>query len=221
MPGRPTASTCAGSSSTAPAAQPTTGSCSRGGASLNIEDSVIRNFAAGMGGNGNGIIVDTNASALFVSNTVIADNDNSALSIVSGSVSVTVVLSNVSVVRNGLNVSSPISLYTNGTGSITVTIVDSAIANNSQPAVLAESMAAGVGALNVLVKNCTISNNITGIQTFKGGAGVPTIRVSGSTITGNGNGLVSGGGAQLLSYGDNNLDGNGTDGAFTGTIPRK
>jgi hypothetical protein len=46
--------------------------------------------------------------------------------------------------------------------------------------------------------------------------------VSNSTIVDNSlTGVESSGGGQLLSRGNNTLFGNGTDGAFTGTIPAK
>jgi hypothetical protein len=46
--------------------------------------------------------------------------------------------------------------------------------------------------------------------------------VSDTTITGNGTGLAFGGGALVNTYGNNRLDGNGADGAFTAPpIPPK
>jgi len=50
-----------------------------------------------------------------------------------------------------------------------------------------------------------------------------TVRVANSTITGNSTGLLIVGGASVLSYGSNRLDGNPTvgaanNGAFTGAI---
>lgn len=42
-----------------------------------------------------------------------------------------------------------------------------------------------------------------------------------SLIAGNGTGVAAGSGARILSYGDNRLDGNATDGSFTGTATRK
>jgi hypothetical protein len=57
-----------------------------------------------------------------------------------------------------------------------------------------------------MVRNCAIVNNgADGLQTFATGA---TIRVTRSTITANATGWVNSGGGVVLSYGDNNIDGN-------------
>jgi hypothetical protein len=56
-----------------------------------------------------------------------------------------------------------------------------------------------------MVRNSTIANNVlNGLQAVDGGA---TVRVTRSTITGNGIGWndISG---VVVSYGDNNIDGN-------------
>jgi len=45
-----------------------------------------------------------------------------------------------------------------------------------------------------------------------------TVRITQSTITGNGTGWQATNGGQLLTYGNNNVDGNTTNGAATTTI---
>lgn len=52
------------------------------------------------------------------------------------------------------------------------------------------------------------------------GAGA-TVRVSNSTITENDFGLFAGAGASLLSRGNNTVEGNTTDGGFTGVFAAK
>jgi hypothetical protein len=45
-----------------------------------------------------------------------------------------------------------------------------------------------------------------------------TVRVEGSTVTGNGTGLAASGGGALLSLGGNAVQANGAKGAFTGSL---
>jgi hypothetical protein len=47
------------------------------------------------------------------------------------------------------------------------------------------------------------------------------VRVDGSTIAGNGTGLTTSSGGALLSYGNNNVDANGANGSFSGSIAVK
>jgi hypothetical protein len=49
--------------------------------------------------------------------------------------------------------------------------------------------------------------------------GGATVRVNNSSITGNTTGLSLLSGAQILSFGNNRLSGNGSDGAFSNLIP--
>jgi hypothetical protein len=67
-----------------------------------------------------------------------------------------------------------------------------------------------------MVVRSIAANNGTGLRA----SSLATIRVSLSTVTGNSIGLDPSQ-ANLLSYGDNNVDGNGTDGAFTGSLSKK
>jgi hypothetical protein len=173
----------------------TTGIQFNSGGTLNVRDSVIRNF-------GNvGILFQPNSSSmsqLFVSNTLVSDNGNDAINISpAGSGTTSGVLSRVEMennLGNGLFVSS-------STQTINVTITDSVSASNLNGGVNGGS--AGT-AISTMVRNSTIANNTVGLQTSGAGA---IIRVTRSTITRNnvGWGAASG---EILSYGDNNIDGN-------------
>jgi hypothetical protein len=66
------------------------------------------------------------------------------------------------------------------------------------------------------VRNCDISNNVNGLFASNLGG---VIRVGRSTIAGNQTGLETVTGGAIQSYGDNYLDGNGTDGVPTARIP--
>jgi hypothetical protein len=89
-----------------------------------------------------------------------------------------------------------------------VTVADSVSANNgsngSGPGINVNST--GGTQARVMVRNSTIANNaMDGLQASGTGA---TIRVTRSTITGNNTGWANSSSAVVLSYGDNNIDGN-------------
>jgi hypothetical protein len=100
-----------------------------------------------------------------------------------------------------------VSMNKNGTGltvdgfgggiGVNVSVRDSH-ANGNTTGVLVSST---VG-VNVMIQGSTIANNVTGLQTANAGA---TIRVGSSIITGNGTAVN---GAQVLSYVNNQLNGN-------------
>ncbi|HEY2113972.1 MAG TPA: hypothetical protein VGJ51_02715 [Candidatus Angelobacter sp.] len=74
------------------------------------------------------------------------------------------------------------------------------------------------GAIELNLEGCLIQGSYTGIvSSGGGGGGTVIVRVSHSTITDNGLGLSSFS-ASLLSYGNNRLAGNSSDGSFTGLI---
>lgn len=70
-----------------------------------------------------------------------------------------------------------------------------------------------------MVRNCTIGNNAgTGIAASGSAGPTAVVRVTRSTITANGTGLRPLAAGSLTSYGDNNLDGNTTNGSPSSTI---
>jgi hypothetical protein len=173
------------------------------GGSLIVRDSVIRNFYE------DGIFFVPNssgASYIFVSNTLVSGNRGYGIAIFpDGSGTTAGVLNHVELINNGdagLNVGS-------GGQTIKVTVSDSVSAFNVN-----DGIDAGVtgGAVTVVVRNSTVANNgHNGLSAnVPTGAGVATILVTRSTITGNGaagwNIIPPG---VVVSYGDNNIDGNG------------
>ena len=177
------------------------------GASLNIQDSIIRNFAF------DGVVFQpTAASQLNVRQTIIEHFGGLSIAVAiapSGSGSAKVVLDNVAVD------SSLDGVYANGSntsGSIIMTVADSVISNNGSFGI---GGASTNGAIQIMVRNCTISNNNEGIESN----GSPVvIRVTRSTITANIRGVLAGNSGLLISYGDNNIDGNTANGSPTSTI---
>lgn len=55
--------------------------------------------------------------------------------------------------------------------------------------------------------------NVSGATSF--------VRVTGTSVTGNGGGLDVSSGGQILTFGNNRVSGNGIDGTFTGSIPQQ
>ena len=100
--------------------------------------------------------------------------------------------------RAGLVVQTPISTQT-----VNVTVSDSVSAGNGQSGIVASSLN---GRINIMVRNCTIANNrFDGLEADGSSA---TIRVTRSTITGNNLDWFITSPGKVLSYRDNNFDGN-------------
>jgi hypothetical protein len=176
------------------------------GASLNIHDSIIRNFQF------SGILFQPNTSSqLNISQTQIVDLSDVASAILispsAGSPAITAALDHVTLKIGGvgLNVDDELA------GSMNVTIADSIISKFADGIEVASSN----GATNVAVRDCTVINNGTGILST-GSAAI--VRVTRSTITANGTGLNTASSGRLISFGDNSLAGNTTDGAPTSSI---
>jgi hypothetical protein len=177
----------------------TTGIQFNSGSILNVRDSVIRNFTV------NGIDFEPNSSTLsqlYVSNTLVSDNGINGIAIGPfGSGTTNSVLSHVEFENNG----SSGLFATTGTQTMNVTVSDSVSANSGGSGIFANS---GAGTpINIMVRNSTIANNgFDGLQSSGTGT---TIRVTRSTITGNTTGWANFTSGVVLSYGDNNIDGNG------------
>jgi hypothetical protein len=176
----------------------TTGIQFHSGGSLNIRDSVIRNFTQ------DGIAFASTSSSpsqLSVSNTLVSDNSANGINIdPSGSGAVNGALDHVDMASNGADglVASTAS------PTINVTVSDSLSANNGA-GISASSVSAAP--VNIMVRNCTIANNASdGLVATNTGA---RIRVTQSTISGNVTGWLNSSGGVVTSYGDNNIDGNG------------
>ena len=173
----------------------TTGMQFNSGQSLNIQKTTVRGFT------NSGISFAPNGAAkLFVTDTVVTGNGNNGILVASNSSSaVSGLLNRVSASANGVGV------FANG-GAVSLTMTDTVAGNNTY----------GVGATSsaVMVRNSTLSNNSIGVAADQSGV----IRVGQSTITANGTGWTSQNGGQVESYGNNNVNGNTTDGTLTTTL---
>ncbi|MEA2904858.1 MAG: hypothetical protein QOI12_2245 [Alphaproteobacteria bacterium] len=173
------------------------------GASLTIDNCVIRRV-----GN-NGINFLPNApSNLAISNTLVADNGSIGILVFpSGSDVVTAVFNRVEAnnnVNHGIRVDG-----TNSTGIVNATASDSVAARNGDKGFLAYSFPSQAPTTLTLFHSVA-ANNASGIVAFGSGA---TIRAAQSMVTGNTSaGWSAIGGGVVESYGDNYIDGNGTNG---------
>jgi hypothetical protein len=163
------------------------------GQSLNIQKSLVRNFT-----NSGISFAPSAASALFVSDTVVSHNSNNGILVVGGSSAVTGALSRVTASANGVGIFA--------SGSVNLSIADTVVNSNNYGIAASSS--------TVMVRNSTASNNAVGIIADQSA----TVRVGQSTITGNGTGWQATNGGQVLSYGNNNVGGNTTDGTATSTV---
>ena len=165
------------------------------GGILNVRDCVIRNFT------NDGIDFEpSSSSSLLVSNTVISDNGNQGILISdAGSGTTTGVLNHVEMENNRID-----GLIVQSDQTVNITVSDSVSTNNGNVGILNNPI--GTMPSNILVRNSTIANNGgSGLQATNAGA---NLRITRSSITGNGSGWVGSGGGAVLSYGDNNIDGN-------------
>ena len=191
-----------------------------GQGSLHIEDCTIRRFNSA---NSFGVSFQpSGAGRLFISNTTVADNGNGAtgggiLVQPTGSGSVRMAASNIRV-RNNSGVGLSVNTVGN-TGFVVFTVVDSQIFGTTGSGI---SSTAGAEINGMLNGNTISFNSASGIVNT---GALSTLRVGNTTI--NGNSFTSGAGVSVVSgavrtYGDNRLDGNFADGAFTATIiPKK
>jgi hypothetical protein len=168
------------------------------GGSLNVRDSVIRNFTS------HGILFQStiaNPSLLFVSNTLVADNGGYGIDINPLSLGTTnAVIDHVELQNNA---SAGLAAQTAGQ-IVAVVVSESVSANSAGDGIFASST--GGNSVSVTVRNSRIANNaVDGLHALGSGA---TIHVTRSTITGNNTGWAAVSTGTVLSYGDNNIDGN-------------
>ena len=176
------------------------------GASLNIQDCIIRNFHV------HGVGFFPNASSkLSMSNTVVSVNGGDGILVEpTGSATTVGIFDHLEIDNNGGQGLEVNGKFATG-GTAKVTISDSVIVNG---AIGIDSLA-DPGATAVMVQSSTIANNTIGLE-VNGTSG--TLRVSRSTITGNTIGFEAAGGGTLESFGDNALRGNTANGAPTATV---
>jgi len=189
-------------------------------ATVQIRNSKIRGFR-----NGFGIFAQPQLGSLklFIDNVTVSESGGTGNLTTGGigffpatGMSITATIRN-SVVFNNTNTGIRIDTVGTTGNSVSLKIDDSQIDNNGNGILVKTPV--NTGTARVMINNSSVSLN-TGTGIALNGAGAVT-RVSNTGITGNATGVSAGNGAVLSSYGNNQLDGNTNDGAFSGTIPPK
>jgi Right handed beta helix region len=177
------------------------------GASLTVENCVIRH----MTGDGIDFLSSTATSALTVSNTLVADN--SAIGVKFRPTGSGIAVFNRVEVTN--NPTSGIAVFGNDSAAantINATVFESVAANNGD-GFFAETLP-GKAPTSLMISHSVAANNSVGVTVNMTGA---TLRLANSTITGNNShGWFVDNSGLGATYGDNYIDGNGTNmGALT------
>ncbi|MFL6846260.1 MAG: hypothetical protein ACJ8ER_15430 [Allosphingosinicella sp.] len=188
------------------------------GASLNVEDCVIRRF--NVSGSYGISFQPAGAARLYVSNTTVSDNGLAGAATGGGILinptgaagSAQAELVHVRVINNaGL---SGVRVETAGNTSPTQTLTTVRWSEMSgNPIGLSAVMAAGQSQATVLMTDSLVNHNAQ-FGLAAAGTGTATIRVGGTMITGNGTGIFNQGGGAVRSYGTNQTDGNTAPGGF-------
>ena len=191
------------------------------GGSLTVRNSIIRNFRDATSGIGIAFTPSTTAK-LLVDNVTISGNGNG-------------------------NAGGGILVQPTGSGNARATIDNSRIFNNSGVAVSASAVGLTSGLpIYVEIRGSEISSNNAGVLAlsppstrnvmvtttdstasqntlygFGANGAAAQNRLSGNVINANSEGVKSAAGGINISYGDNLLFGNTTDGTFTTTLPKQ
>jgi len=170
------------------------------GASLTVENCVIRHMAA----DGIDFYSTTATSTLTVSNSLVADNSADGM-YVSPLGSMIAVFTRVEVNNN-----TSLGIAVDGSrsaGSVNATVSESVAAGNGIAGFYSFS-SPGAAPTSIMVFHSVAANNGIGFGAQNTGA---TLRLANSTVTGNTNGWQVTFGGVLASYGDNYIDGNGSN----------
>jgi hypothetical protein len=178
------------------------------GAALHVRNCVMKNFVEA------GIRFEpSGAGKLFVSDCNIVNTGGPGILVRPvGTAAVQATINRVRSENNDIGISAIASA---ATGSVQVTVRDSVAAGNASRGIAAVSGNSG-GAVNMMLDRITSANNGTfGVFASRANS---TIRISGSTITGNGRGLRVANGGTIVSFGNNSVAGNAVDGNPSTTI---
>jgi len=186
------------------------------GAALHIEDCVIRDFG-GATPNGNGVLFSPSSGSpeLFISNSYITGNGTATTGAgvqiePTGSANAKATIENSTFTNNSIGVRG---VSNNTTGVVDISIANSELSGGTFHGLVLQ---ADTGTSKAMVNSTRIVNNANqGIRVI-GANGI--VRIGSSVISGNLTGLNPVNGGNIRSYGNNQLNGNGTDGAFTGTV---
>ena len=182
------------------------------GARLNINQCVFQGFTTSGMTLSPGVGSAT-TTLMAVQNTTILNNATGILIQPTGGIAANVRLRRLHIDNNsgdGLRVDG-----TGGSGAINVAIADSSANFNAGNGIDAVS---GPGNATVdVMRVVAASNGSAGIQSNQTSGGTASVTVGSSLLRNNAIGIQATGGASLLSYGNNHVTGNASNGSFTGT----
>ncbi len=185
------------------------------GAALHVENCLIYRASAGIDFEPSG------ASQLFVSDTIVRDNSDRGILIrPTGVGTADVILERVQAVNNSSGIVAT-AAASSGTGTVVnIAVRDSVASGNSNIGILARSQVGGANVVMTLDHVAATSNG-TGIEADGSDMGAGGVAFSNTQVSGNGTGLVAVNGGVLVSFQNNYVIGNGTDGAPTTTVAPK
>ena len=177
------------------------------GGEVRIENCVIDGFALGIEVDASGQVV--------VADTIIRNSVDNGINLSPNAGSLTAVIERCRLDRNfnGLEVGNV------SPGTTRATIRDSVVVGQANVGLRADTVSGAISELNV--ENCLVVNNGTGIFSFQDSGGTTTVRVSNTTVTDNAGFGVNNFVGQILTRSNNTVEGNGTNGVFTGTYTAK
>ena len=171
---------------------------------LQVENLVINGFT------NEGILMSlTNPADLYVADTIIRNTGNTGIYLSSASG-----IANVSIVR--------VRLDNNDSGVVAIANVHASVKDTIASGGAGTAFAAGFGSASAQLnlEGCVASGNAYGITAYSASS-TATVRVSNCSLTGNGTGVLAGINGLILSRGNNTLEGNISDGTFTGSYAAK
>ena len=176
---------------------------------LFVESCVISGFSGADATHGSGIIF-VSAGNLFVKDTIVRANGYGAIGIAPASGT-----AKASIDRCRLEANT-FGLYV--LPFVVATVRDSVASGHAGPGFGADQVpGAGTGGGELNIENCLSANNLIGIVSYP----FALVRVSNTTVTDNTTGLFTESPGSLLSRGNNTVEGNTTNGSFTGTYSSK
>ena len=191
-------------------------------AAVHVRNTKIRGFRNGYGIN---FQPQNGNSQLFVDNVTISEGGISS-NVFTGGINVapaTGITANATITNSQIvdNLNVGIRVDTSGIAGSTITAtIDNTTLSNDGAGILVKAPN-GTGTVKFMLTNSIVTLN-TGQGIIANGTPASVqARVGNTSITNNGTGILVLGTAQLQSYGDNRLDGNTNDGAFSGTIVKK
>ena len=185
-----------------------------GAGALHVHKTKLNNATSG---NGSGIIFNpTGPAKLVVSDSVITRNGFAGFR---GGIVIKPaagVQADVSINRTRIDRNAD-GIFADGTdgGTIHGVVRDSVVSGSILRGIVVDTTATNV---ILLVENTTVANNKAGLVAYAANAG---LAVSNSSIMFNETGLYTQSGRVIGSYQNNNLGGNGTDGAFNASAPQQ